>query len=71
MSLLRKVAKHDLYYRIGSLWAECRREYAAGDAAPYGSPERAAAYRKAARAQRQAEAAAELERHTKQRRKAA
>lgn len=50
---------------------EARRLYAAGDAAPYGSPERAAAYRKAARAQRQAEAAAELERHTKQRRKAA
>lgn len=50
-----------------------RRLYAAGDAAPYGSPERADLYRRAAIAQRQAEAAAELERHTKtkRRRKAA
>lgn len=50
---------------------EARRLYAAGDAAPYGSSERAEAYRQAAIAQRQAEAAAELERHTKQRRNAA
>ena len=50
---------------------EARRLYEAGDRAPYGSPERADIYRQAAAAQRQAEAAAELERVTKNRRKAA
>jgi NADH dehydrogenase FAD-containing subunit len=48
-----------------------RRLYAAGDRAPYRSDERAVLYRLAARAQRQAEAVAELERHTQKRRKAA
>ena len=52
-------------------WQQTRQLYEAGDRAPYGSPERADLYRQAATAQRQAEAAAELERHTKQRRKAA
>lgn len=47
------------------------RLYAAGDAAPYGSPERAALYRQAAAAQRQAEAADELARVTATRRRKA
>lgn len=50
---------------------EARRLYAIGDAAPYGSTERTDAYLLAAAAQRQAEAAAALERHVKARRKAA
>jgi hypothetical protein len=50
---------------------DAERLYEEGDRAPYGSAERADAYRRAALAQRQAEAAAELERHTKRRRKAA
>lgn len=47
------------------------RLYAEADAAPCRSPERAKLYRLAAIAQRQAEAAAELERVTKARRRAA
>lgn len=50
---------------------EAIRLYNLGDREAYGSPERADLYRQAAAAQRQAEAAAELDRITKQRRKAA
>jgi hypothetical protein len=54
-----------------ALYQQARRLYAMADAAPAGSATRRVLYRQAALAQRQAEAAAELERVTSRRRKAA